>query len=95
MLAITWYMVGILAAGSVYMLMQLYQKYQLNWISLAGLGMGIGMILFCIAWSVGSVLEGVPRAASMGVVCFGLPGVALLTIMARMISKKLKAEEIK
>ena len=67
MMMITFYIVGILAAGSAWWLIRLSQRYQINWIPLTGLAIGIAMILFCIAWSVGSALEGVPRAAAMGV----------------------------
>ena len=35
------------------------------------------LILFSISWSVGSVLEGVPRAASMGLLLFGFSGMVL------------------
>ena len=87
---ITFYIVGVLAAGSVWWLVRLSQRHQTNWITLTGLAIGIAMILFCIAWSVGSVLEGVPRAAAMGVVCFGFPGIVLLTIASRLIVTKQK-----
>jgi len=33
-----------------------------------------------MAWCVASVLEGVPRAASMGLIFFGMPGMILLTV---------------
>jgi hypothetical protein len=88
MMAITWYLVGIIAAGSVFLLIRLSRKYQPGWIILTSLAAGIAMILFCIAWSMGSVLEGVPRAAAMGVVCFGFPGIALLTTTSRLLTTK-------
>jgi hypothetical protein len=46
------------------------------------------MILFCIAWAAGSVLEVVPRAASMGLILFGLGVVLLLSLTGRMIVSK-------
>jgi len=49
---------------------------------------GFFMLLFCIAWSVSSVLEGEPRAASMGMLVFGLPALMLLALSRRWILKK-------
>jgi len=40
-----------------------------------------------LAWSVSSVLEGVPRAASMGLIFFGIPAVILLLLGRRMVLK--------
>jgi hypothetical protein len=34
------------------------------------------------------VLEGVPRAASMGILLFGLSGVIILTLTARMLASR-------
>lgn len=83
MMMITFYIVGLLAAGSVWWLIHLSRRQQVKPLMLAGLGLGIAMILFCIAWGMGSVLEGVPRAAAMGVVFFGFPGLILLTLIGR------------
>ena len=43
-------------------------------------------IFFGIAWAVGAVLEGVPRAASMGLLMFGLGGIVILTVTIRFIT---------
>ena len=50
--------------------------------------LGFFMLLFCIAWSVSSVLEGEPRAASMGMLVFGLPALILLALSRRLVLKK-------
>ena len=83
---------GILTIVSAALLVSLSKRYRLNWIAWGGMGLGIGLILFCIAWGTGSVLEGVPRAASMGVVFFGFPGVILVTLIGRRLTGSLKAE---
>jgi uncharacterized membrane protein len=83
MMGLIWYLIGLLAGGAVWLLSHLARERQLSWLVLTGLAAGIGLVLFCIAWSMGSALEGVPRAASMGIVCFGLPGIVLLAVAGR------------
>ena len=79
----TWYLLGLLTTGSTIFLWHFSKRYQFNWLSWAGLSLGIVLTLFSIAWSVGSVLEGVPRAASMGLLLFGFSGIVILTLASR------------
>ncbi len=90
MMALTWYILGLFTTASVIFIVKLSKKYVLNWIAYSGYGMGIFLILFSIAWAVGAVLEGVPRAGSMGMLFFGLPGIISLTLTLRYITEKLK-----
>jgi reductive dehalogenase len=83
---VTWYILGVLTGAVAYSLYLTSKKITLNWLSWSGLIAGSSLILFSIAWAVGSVLEGVPRAASMGILLFGLSGVVILTLTARMIT---------
>ena len=87
MMAFTWYILGILTVGSGYFLYEYSNKNRLHWISWTGLGIGIFSIFFSIAWAVGAVLEGVPRAASMGLLMFGLGGIVILTVAIRFITR--------
>jgi hypothetical protein len=86
MMDFTWYILGILTGAVAYALYLISRKTTLNWLLWSGLIVGSSLILFSIAWAVGSVLEGVPRAASMGILLFGLSGVVILTLTARMIA---------
>jgi hypothetical protein len=79
----TWYFLGLLTTGSTIFLWHFSKRYQLNWLSWSGLTLGTVLILFSIAWAVGSVLEGVPRAASMGLLLFGFSGIVILTLAFR------------
>ena len=90
MMGLTWYILGLLTTASVIFIVKLSKKYVLNWIAYSGYGMGVFLILFSIAWAVGAVLEGVPRAGSMGMLLFGLPGIISLTLTLRYITEKLK-----
>jgi len=83
MMELMWYVVGVLAGFSSYLVYTLSKKYNLGVIGLGSLITGLFLILFTVAWSVGSVLEGVPRAASMGIVFFAMPGIILLTFTAK------------
>jgi vacuolar-type H+-ATPase subunit I/STV1 len=88
MMDLTWYILGVLTGAVAYSLYLISKKTTLNWLLWSGLILGIVLILFSIAWAVGSVLEGVPRAASMGILLFGLSGVIILTLTARMIASR-------
>jgi hypothetical protein len=93
MMDLTWYILGVLTGALAYSLYLIFKKTTLNWLLWSGLISGSSLILFSIAWAVGSVLEGVPRAASMGILLFGLSGVIILTLTARMMaSQKDKAK---
>lgn len=92
MMMITFYFVGLMAAASAWWLISLSRREHIKPLMIAGLALGIALILFCIAWGVGSTLEGVPRAAAMGVVFFGFPGVVLLTLVGRMLTRGVRPE---
>jgi Na+-translocating ferredoxin:NAD+ oxidoreductase RnfG subunit len=83
MMGFTWYCLGLLTTGSGIFLWHFSKRYQLNWLAWSGLTLGIANILFSIAWAVGSLLEGVPRAASMGLLLFGFSGIIILTLAFR------------
>jgi len=87
MMSFTWYLLGAAAAGSAYALWNYSKRQTLNWISWSGMVLGIILVLFSIAWAVGAVLEGVPRAASMGLLFFGLGGIVVLTATGRYVAK--------
>ena len=88
MMDFTWYILGVLTGAVAYALYLIARKIPLNWLMWSGLIAGSVLILFSIAWAVGSVLEGVPRAASMGILLFGLSGVVILTLTGKMITSK-------
>ena len=85
MMDLTWFLLGALSCAIVYGLYELSRKQPLNWLDWTALILGAVLILFAIAWSVGAVLEGVPRAGSMGMLLFGLPGIVIITLSLRFI----------
>lgn len=88
MMGLTWYILGIFSALSGYLMYDYSQKHPLNWISWSGLVLGVFLVLFSVAWGVGAVLEGVPRAGSMGLLLFGLSGIIMLTVTGRYMTGK-------
>jgi tryptophan-rich sensory protein len=88
MMGLTWYVLGALSALTGYLMYEYSRKHPLNSIAWSGLVIGIASVLFSVAWGVGAVLEGVPRAASMGLLLFGLSGIIIVTVTARYISMK-------
>ena len=85
-----WYILGVLTGAAGIFLWRLSKQYRLKLLVWGGLTGGIFLFLFSIAWSVSAVLEGVPRAASMGLLLFGLSGIVLLTTTYKYIDAKLE-----
>jgi len=83
MMSLTWYLLGVVSALFGSFLYEYNKKNGIDKISLTGIISGVVLILFSIAWGVGAVLEGVPRAGSMGLLLFGLSGVVILTVSIR------------
>jgi Na+-translocating ferredoxin:NAD+ oxidoreductase RnfG subunit len=90
MMDFIWYILGALTGGSALLLWKYAKRYRLNWPAWGGLILGIFLILFSIAWAAGSILEGVPRAASMGLLLFGLSGIVLLILTLKYIDVKVE-----
>jgi len=80
------------ALTSIFMCSLIYykKKYTLSSLVLSLFVSGGALAIFCIAWSVSSYLEGVPRAASMGLAVFGIPSIIILLLARRMALKTIK-----
>ncbi len=90
MMDLTWFALGVLSLTAGVAVWKLSRRYRLTWIALSGLVPGVVLVLFSIAWGMGAVLEGVPRAGSMGILLFGLPGIVLLTFSLRYVTGRLE-----
>ena len=87
-MGLMWFSVGLITGLSVFAFVELHKRFDLNWLGWAGLLLGEFLILFCIAWSTASVFEGVPRAASMGLLMFGGSGLVILVLTWRLLIQK-------
>ena len=85
-----WFALGVLSIVSGIAVWKLSRRHHLTLFALSGLVVGIALILFSLAWGMAAVLEGVPRAASMGILFFGFPGIMLLTLSVRYATRKLE-----
>ncbi|MDX1284381.1 MAG: hypothetical protein R3182_05200, partial [Draconibacterium sp.] len=74
------FILGILATLFIFGIVKLNQSYKIGWAAWLLGCLGIFLLLFAIAWSVSSVIEAEPRAASMGMVFFGIPSVILIAL---------------
>lgn len=85
---ILFFMLGLLTTLSIVSLAYFHKQLKFKVGTWATLGFGICLLIFCIAWSCSSVLEGEPRAASMGLVVFGIPAILLLLLGRKLAVKK-------
>ena len=87
-MGLMWFSVGLITGLSLFGFVELHKRFDLNWLGWSGLVLGEFLILFCFAWSTASVLEGVPRAASMGLLMFGGAGLVTLVLTWRLVVQK-------
>jgi hypothetical protein len=87
-MALMWLTVGLITGLSVFAGVELHKRYDINWLGWSGLVLGEFLILFCIAWSTASIFEGVPRAASMGLLVFGGSGLVIMVLTWRLVVQK-------
>ena len=76
---------GTLLGGA---LVVLQKTHEFRWYANLLAAIGIFLLLFTIAWSVSSVLEGEPQAANMGLLVFGLPTLLLLGVTRRLVRRR-------
>jgi len=79
---VLFFSLGVLCESSILLAIYYNKKFNFNKLTWAFVVLGIALMIFAIAWSSSSVLEGEPRAASMGLLVFGLPGI-IFTLLGR------------
>lgn len=84
---VLFFILGIMTTLFVVGLIKYNSELKFKALTWTALSLGAFLCIFCVAWSVSSVLEGVPRAASMGLVIFGIPSIVLLLLGRRMALK--------
>ena len=84
-MGLMWFCLGLMTGLSVFVATELHRRFEFDWRAWGGLATGMGMLLFCVAWSVAAVAEGEPRSANMGMMLFGAPAVAILALTVRLL----------
>ena len=64
---------------------KLRKAYLIGWKTMVLSGVGAFLVLFTIAWSCSSILEGESKAATMGLLIFGIPAMVVLSLAVRLI----------
>ena len=90
---IMFFWLGVLSTLAVVLMIYLNKTYGFDWKTWTMTGFGTFLFIFCVAWSVSSVLEGEPQAAALGLVFFGSPAIVLFLLARRSIVKKLKKSD--
>ena len=81
---VLFFLLGVISTLSVGLLIWLKKKHSVNGKALTSLFLGLFTMIFAIAWSVSSVLEGEPQAGSMGMIVIFIPGLILASLGGRM-----------
>ena len=81
---VLFFLLGVMTTLTIGGLSWLRIKHEMSWKPLALLCVGIFTMIFAIAWSVSSVLEGEPQAGSMGMIVIFIPGLILTSLGGRM-----------
>lgn len=84
---VLFFVCGVLTTLFVIGFIKYNRELKFKWLTWVLLVTGAFLCVFTIAWSVSSVLEGVPRAASMGLVVFGIPSIVFLLLGRRIAIK--------
>jgi len=85
-----WFLLGFVSAFVCMGIYHLIVRCKISWKSLVPAASGVSLLLFAVAWSVSSVLEKEPQAASMGMIVFGIPGIILMLIAWRVFNSETK-----
>ena len=83
MMALMWYLLGMLTTGGIWGYVKLREQYKVDWRANLGLAAAGGSLWFCIAWSWASFAEREPQSGAMGLIMFGLMGLIILAVTWR------------
>jgi len=85
---ILFFTLGVITTLGITTVVYYNRKFKFNAGAWASIGIGLFLFIFSIAWSISSILEGEPRASSMGMLVFGIPSIILLILGRRLALKK-------
>ena len=68
----------------------LRKRYPFRWYSTVLAGVGAFLVIFTVAWSVSSILEGETRSAGMGILVFGVQALICFGLARQLVVKEMK-----
>jgi len=85
---VLFFLLGVMSVISAQLIWRFKCTHQPAMSALILIATGAATIIFAVAWSVSSVLEGEPQAGSMGVVIIMLPGLIMTVLGWRLTVKR-------
>lgn len=83
MMALMWYLLGMLTVAAYVGYRKIAAQYQLNWLATLGIAVSAAGMWFCIAWSWASFVEREPQSGAMGLIMFGLISIVIFAVTWR------------
>ena len=69
----------------------LRKRYPLRLSAVLLAGLGSLLLIFTVAWSVSSIIEGETRSAGMGILVFGVQALICFALTRQLVAKEMKA----
>jgi len=83
MMAVMWYLLGMLTVAAFVGYRKIASQYRLNLLATLGIAASAAGMWFCIAWSWASFAEREPQSGAMGLIMFGLISIAIFAVTWR------------
>lgn len=85
---VLFFSLGVISTLLTIGIIKLHKENNFKWYTWLSSVTGAFLVVFTIAWSVSSVLEGEIQAANMGLIMFGLPSLILFGLTRKILTKK-------
>lgn len=87
---VLFFILGAMTVLFVQAIIYLRKRYPFQWYSTTLAAIGAFLILFTVAWSVSSVLEGETRSAGIGILMFGVMAFICFGVTRQLVVKDMK-----
>ncbi len=88
---ILFFILGAMAVLSINGIVFLRRKYPFRWYSTLLAGLGFFLLIFTVAWSVSSIIEGETRSAGLGILVFGAQALICFALTRQLVVKEMKS----
>lgn len=83
--SLQWFVLGIITMLAIQVMVYVSMVIKLKWYAIPVLLVGVCLVLFGIAWTGSSFLEGYPQSSAMGLSLFSGAGVIVLVLAWRVL----------